>query len=251
MYNCVSNKKQVWCCWVLQKISFFRWKAYLLEIELSQHHQTHQKTEGKVKSIRADNGGEYISNSFKIYPDNAGIQHQPTVAYTPQQNVIAESMNRKLMDLVRAMIQSSSFDRRFWAESLSTAVNVRNRVISRSSPKHTTPYQLWMQKPSNHSHLRVFDAKSWYFSCETVVPVQWFSTLCDLKHNAHMNLRAGLQSTSETTQSGDFPSAESVMPHAFSILIDIFSWSASEIFAHTFSAVEEEYSSPNLSETQK
>ena len=39
----------------------------------------------KVKALRTDNGGEYISTKFKAYLDVHGIEHQLTVAYTPQQ----------------------------------------------------------------------------------------------------------------------------------------------------------------------
>ncbi len=51
----------------------------------------------KIKALRTDNGGEYISNPFKSYLESHGNQHQLTVAYTPQQNRIAERMNRTLI----------------------------------------------------------------------------------------------------------------------------------------------------------
>ena len=53
-----------------------------------------------VKVLRSDNGGEYLGNDFKQYLSENGIHHQLTVAYTPQQNGVAERMNRTLLDLV-------------------------------------------------------------------------------------------------------------------------------------------------------
>ncbi len=37
----------------------------------------------KAKTLRTDNGSEYLSNEFKNYQQNNWIQHQITVAYTP------------------------------------------------------------------------------------------------------------------------------------------------------------------------
>ncbi|KAL4316527.1 hypothetical protein AHAS_Ahas15G0294000 [Arachis hypogaea] len=48
----------------------------------------------KIKCLRTDNGGEYVDGDFLTFCKQAGIQRQFTVAYTPQQNGVAERMNR-------------------------------------------------------------------------------------------------------------------------------------------------------------
>ena len=53
-----------------------------------------------VKVLRSDNGGEYLGNDFKNYLSENGIHHQLTVAYTPQQNGVAERMNRTLTEVL-------------------------------------------------------------------------------------------------------------------------------------------------------
>ncbi len=121
-----------------------------------------RKTAEELKELRADNGGEYLSNEFKSYLEDHGIQHQLTIAYTPQQNGVAERMNRTLVDCVRSLLHTTKLDKKFWVEALSTAVYVRNRVFSRPLPKNTTPYHRWMTKASDLSHLRVFGSKSLY-----------------------------------------------------------------------------------------
>jgi len=120
------------------------------------------KTFEQIKSLRTDNGGEYISNTFKQYLLETGISHQLTVAYTPQQNGVAERMNRTLIDLVRSMLHSADIDKKFWAEALQTAVHVRNRVTSRSLPPGITPYHLWMKKTPDLAHLRIFGSDCFY-----------------------------------------------------------------------------------------
>eukprot|EP00171_Calliarthron_tuberculosum_P022304 IDg22304t1 len=58
-----------------------------------------RKVGKKIKALRSDGGGEYTSTEFKDYLDKNGIAQQLTVAYTPQQNGVAERMNRTLKDL--------------------------------------------------------------------------------------------------------------------------------------------------------
>lgn len=116
----------------------------------------------KVKSLRTDNGGEYISNAFKDYLLQNGISHQLTVAYTPQQNGVAERMNRTLIDLVRSMLHTAGIAKSFWAEALETAVYIRNRVSSRSLPKDKTPHHLWKKAIPDLAHLRIFGSKCYY-----------------------------------------------------------------------------------------
>lgn len=116
----------------------------------------------KIKILRTDNSGEYLSASFKSYLMQNGISHKLTIAYTPQNNGVAERLNLTLMELVRYMIYHANVHTKFWAESLSTAVYVRNCVTSRGLPPHTTPHDLWHEKPPNLSHLRTFGSEAWY-----------------------------------------------------------------------------------------
>ena len=50
----------------------------------------------RFAKLRTNNGGEYMSSEFQEYLISKGIQHELTIAYTPQQNGIAECMNRTL-----------------------------------------------------------------------------------------------------------------------------------------------------------
>ena len=115
----------------------------------------------KVKVLRSDNGGEYLSSKFKEYLDKNGIHHELSVAYTPQQNGVAERMNRTLLELVRSTLHQKGIDKRFWAEALATAVYARNRVTSRALSDKVTPYQLWHGKIRDVSHMPVFGSICW------------------------------------------------------------------------------------------
>ena len=58
----------------------------------------------KISTLRSDNGGEYLSNEFKIYLKSKGLHHELTVPHCPEQNGVAERMNRTLMEMARSML---------------------------------------------------------------------------------------------------------------------------------------------------
>ena len=123
----------------------------------------------ELKTLRSDNGGKYISNEFKSYLQQHDIQHQLTVEYTPQQNGVAERMNRTLMDCVRSMLQTAKLNKKFWADAMSTSVYIRNRVVSRSLPKNVTPHHRWIGEAPDLSHLPVFGCKCWFVIPKTKI----------------------------------------------------------------------------------
>ena len=57
----------------------------------------------KVKCLRSDNGGEYIDGGFNEYCAAHGIKMEKTILETPQQNGVAECMNRILNKCARSM----------------------------------------------------------------------------------------------------------------------------------------------------
>ena len=61
------------------------------------------ETSLKVKCLRSDNGGEYIDGGFSEYYTTQGIRIEKTIPRTPQQNGVAECMNRTLNERARSM----------------------------------------------------------------------------------------------------------------------------------------------------
>ncbi|GMF70869.1 unnamed protein product [Phytophthora fragariaefolia] len=66
-----------------------------------------------IKRLRSDNGGEYTDKLFKAYLNRNGIKHEKTVPYTPQQNGLAERMNRSLVEMARCMLYHEGPDPQF------------------------------------------------------------------------------------------------------------------------------------------
>ena len=58
----------------------------------------------KIKIVRSDNGTEFVNNKMGEFFDKMGIIHQTSVAYTPQQNGIAERKHRHLLNVARSLM---------------------------------------------------------------------------------------------------------------------------------------------------
>lgn len=70
--------------------TYSRFKEWLKQIQT--------QTERKVKTIRTDNGLEFLSHEFKNLCKDQGITRHRTVRFTPQQNGLAKRMNRTIME---------------------------------------------------------------------------------------------------------------------------------------------------------
>ena len=81
----------------------------------------------KVKCLRSDNGEEYIDRGFSEYCAAQGIRIEKTIFGTPQQNSVAERINRTLNELARRMRLHAGLPKTFWADVVSTAAYLINR----------------------------------------------------------------------------------------------------------------------------
>ena len=109
----------------------------------------------QLKVLRTDNGGEYTSKEFENYLKSEGVRHELTVPKTPEQNGVAERLNRTLVEAVRSMLIDANLPHKFWAEALSTAVYLRNRSPAKAV-KGMTPFEAWKNIRPKVGHLRVF-----------------------------------------------------------------------------------------------
>lgn len=85
----------------------------------------------KIKILRSDNGGEYISHAFSSFLDQLGILHQTTCLGTPEQNGVAERENRHLLEVARALLFTMNVPKTFWLDAVQTAAFLINRMPSR------------------------------------------------------------------------------------------------------------------------
>ena len=108
-----------------------------------------------LKAFRTGNGGEYTSKEYEDYLKKEGIRNEFSIPKTPEQNGVAERMNRTLVESVRSMLSDAKLPKRFWAEDLSTATYFRNRSPTKAVIG-MTPYEAWTVEKPNVKHLQVF-----------------------------------------------------------------------------------------------
>ena len=86
----------------------------------------------KIKFLRSDCGGEYLSCEFGLHLIQCGIVSQLTPPVTPQCNGVLEHRNRTLLDMVRSMMSLTYLPLSFWGYALETATFTLNRAPSKS-----------------------------------------------------------------------------------------------------------------------
>ncbi|KAD4384796.1 hypothetical protein E3N88_24964 [Mikania micrantha] len=116
----------------------------------------------KIKVLRSDRGGEYVSPFSDLCAQN-GIIHECTAPYSPQQNGIAERKNRTLKEMINAMLISSGMSQDMWGEAILSATYLLNKIPFKK--KDVTPYELWMGRKPSYKYLKV-----WGCLAKVVVP---------------------------------------------------------------------------------
>ena len=58
----------------------------------------------KIKFLRSDHGGEYLSYEFGLHLKQCGIVSQLTPPGTPQHDGVSKRHNRTLLDIVQSMM---------------------------------------------------------------------------------------------------------------------------------------------------
>ncbi|GBE78927.1 predicted protein [Sparassis crispa] len=111
--------------------------------------------EAKIKAVQDDKGGEYMSNAFIQFTQEAGIERRHTTRNRPQQNGVAERANRTMDNDITAMLAESKLPPSFWGECIASMVHVWNRLPT-AVVKGATPYELWYKRKPDVSHLRVW-----------------------------------------------------------------------------------------------
>ena len=77
------------------------------------------------------------------------------VPKTPEQNGVAERMNRTLVEAVHSMLADFKLPKCFWAEALSTAVHTRNHCPTKAINGMTSS-EAWTGEKPNVEILRTF-----------------------------------------------------------------------------------------------
>ena len=117
-----------------------------------------RRAECTVKLLQSDNGGEYIALDKFLLEE--GIEMRRSSPYSPMENGTAERANRTIVECARSMLSHASLPRRFWAEAVAHAADIRNRFFCPRREDMTSYEMLTSHKP-RIDHLRVFGSLAW------------------------------------------------------------------------------------------
>ncbi|GJR62932.1 putative ribonuclease H-like domain-containing protein [Tanacetum coccineum] len=145
---------KTYCLVITDDFSRFSWVFFLRTKDETSAilkdfiRQIENQLNQKVKTIRSDNGTEFKNKEVIEFCGLKGIKREYSNARTPQQNGVAERKNRTLIEAARTMLADSFLPNTFWAEAVSTACYVLNRVLV-TKPHNKTPYELLTGKGPN------------------------------------------------------------------------------------------------------
>ena len=147
-------------CWVY----LLKAKSQAFDTFRNFHLWIKNEAQLNIGTLRTDNGGEYTSQDFEKYLQENGIKHQTIVPYNPQQNGVAERMNRTLLNMVRSMMFFKNVKLMFWGEAVLCAVYIKNRCPS-AALQNKTPYEMWHFHLLAVNHFRIFGS-----TCYALIP---------------------------------------------------------------------------------
>ena len=97
------------CTWLF----LMKTRAKLFSIFQKFHVEIRTQFNTSIRILRSDNAKEYFFMSFPSFMSSHGILHQPSYAYTPQQNGVAEHKNHHLVETARTLLLRHKVPQRF------------------------------------------------------------------------------------------------------------------------------------------
>jgi len=98
---------------------FLKEKSEALKVFKERKTLLENQTRKKIKRLRTDNGLEFCNHQFDEFCKAKGIARHKTVVITPQQNGVAERMNRTLLERARCIFFNVSLGKEFQVEAIS------------------------------------------------------------------------------------------------------------------------------------
>jgi transposase InsO family protein len=112
-------------------------------------------SEGNIKILRSNSGGEYTSKEFVNFYKYFGIKRELTTPYNPQKNHVVERKNRTIMEVVKTMIHDQDIPMCLWEEVAMTVVYVQIQ-LSHNALGFKTSKEMFTGKKPEVSHLKIF-----------------------------------------------------------------------------------------------
>ncbi|GJW62154.1 putative ribonuclease H-like domain-containing protein [Tanacetum coccineum] len=192
-----SINHKTYCLVITDDFSRFSWTFFLRTKDETSAilkdfiRQIENQLNQKVKTIRSDNGTEFKNTMMIellwVYKGSRGNTNN-FYQYSTTNIGVAERKNRTLIEAARTMLADSFLPNTFWAEAVSTACYVLNRVLV-TKPHNKTPYELLTGKGPN-----------WLFDLDYLTDSMNYHSV---RSENQANLHAGQQESNQNTGTKD------------------------------------------------
>lgn len=162
-----STKTEVTCLLVaIDNTSSFTYvkplwaKLDALQVLKEWIYYTKVQTGCKLKTLRSDNGGEWISAAAISWQNEAGFRWQKTSAYTSKQNGRAKCTIRTIRETMIAMMHTHCLPQTLWPFAATAAAFTKNLL---PNIKNRIPYHIFYGKDpwKPFGMLRTFGCLAW------------------------------------------------------------------------------------------
>lgn len=120
-----------------------------------------QELQAPIKTLRTDNGREYINGSIDEYLKSTNIRHETTTPYSPSQNGKVERFNRTLIEKTKTLLHSIGNQQDLWPYAVDHATYIYNRTPHSGNPNNASPFEMIQGYAPDVGHLKPFGTKCW------------------------------------------------------------------------------------------
>lgn len=99
-----------------------------------------QELRTPIKTLRSDNGKEYLNSTLKKYLADHQILHETTTPHSPAQNGKAERFNRTLIEMAKKFFEKTTYPS-LWPYAVDHAAYVYN-WLSHSNNDNCSPFEM-------------------------------------------------------------------------------------------------------------
>jgi hypothetical protein len=107
----------------------------------------------KIQIIRLDNAAEFKSSKWTLFCNNKGIVCEYTSPYTPNQNGIAERLNRYIIERLISICSEKNIPLRLWPYIVQAIAHIKNRTYN--SIINKTPYEALTKNKPNIAYIKI------------------------------------------------------------------------------------------------
>ena len=94
------------------------------------------------------------------YFKSKGIHHEKTNTYTPQENGVAEHMNRTIEEMALSFLKDAGLPKTYWGYAVLYAIYIINRAPTQAIKGDLTPFEAYTGNKPSVSHICIFGCKA-------------------------------------------------------------------------------------------